>query len=141
MRAVVAGLIALVTAVDCAEAASLPETFRPVVSCIYDALKANPLVMDVRVYVQNRGRGPVVAYAYRDRVGNVLHVEFELSGPSETGRFGYVGDIMYSGNPLLEMLQDLKTRCKADGAYSDQVVIIQNPPPEPHRELVDMAGQ
>lgn len=140
MRAAVAGLIAVWAGVGCVNAASLPKTFRPVVGCIYSTLKANPLVLDIRVYVQDRGRGPVVAYAYRDRMGNLQHVEFELSGPYETGRFGYVGDIMHGGNPLLDMLSDLKTRCRADGAYNDQVVIVRNPQPEPHRELVDTSS-
>ena len=114
----------------------LPSSTRPAAVCIYNMLKSNPAILDVNVFVLSYG--PVVSYTFKDASGKLATIDLSINKPGATGRWSYSGDFMTRGNPLLDMLKEIGSKCHADGGYNDQV-IITGPNSDPHRWRVDMS--
>jgi hypothetical protein len=129
-------LLSLLLMSSCATAPELPTAAKPIVICLYKALRSKPEIVAVDVYINKYG--PVISYKFHDRSGDLIATDLSVNEPDGAGRASYSGDFMTPENPLLGMEEEIRSKCRAHGNWTDQV-IITGPDNDPYRWRVDMS--
>jgi hypothetical protein len=151
MRNRLACLFATLALASCAAPGTLTAEMRPVVTCLYDRIKAHPGMLSVAVYAINGDREYQVEFTFRGKAGTTLIGTLGVyPGANPDGTYAYTnesprGQPDNNGLEELDFLggewdEDTMTMCHLMPTLMDEYWFGKDPPPKPVRRRVEMPG-